>query len=269
MEGTCHIGWAELARIQEASEQQVLQSLEAALPTPAERGLDGTLLPYRMSADWPITTVVVLCFLLLAYALRNGKKYILQRIRHLFVHKQRVSLFDVPASSDSRYSVALVAITCILAGLCLFDYYVEHGGPLMQVVPHSLLLAVYSSLMLLFILFKEGLYSFVNWIFFENSQQKCWMRTYFDTWASLSLVLFPLVLMAVYVDLPASIMEQLCIGIWCFVKILLFYKCVRNFFGHFYGVLHLILYFCALEIIPTFLLWEGIGVVNSLLTLKF
>lgn len=269
MEGTCHIGFAELVRRYEESEQEVFHSWEATLPSPEETDMEGVLMPYRMSADWPITAVMAFCFLLLAYALRNGKKYILQRVRHLFIHKKRASLFDVPAASDSRYSVALMAITCILAGLCLFDYFVEHGGRLVQVVPHLLLLVVYGCLMMLFVLFKEGLYMFVNWIFFENSQQRNWLRTYFDMWASLSLLLFPLALMAVYVDLPTETMEDLCIGIWCFVKILLFYKCVRNFFRHFYGVLHLILYFCALEIIPTFLLWEGIGVVNSLLILKF
>ena len=54
-----------------------------------------------------------------------------------------------------------------------------------------------------------------------------------------------------------------------FTKILLFYKCIRNFFSYLHGFLHLILYFCTLEIIPDLLLWKGIEYVNKVLILNF
>lgn len=52
-------------------------------------------------------------------------------------------------------------------------------------------------------------------------------------------------------------------------KILLFYKCIRNFFNHFHGILHLILYFCTLEIIPLLFLWKGLIYINNIFILKF
>ncbi len=47
------------------------------------------------------------------------------------------------------------------------------------------------------------------------------------------------------------------------------YKCIRNFFPHIHGSFHLILYFCALEIVPDLFLWKGIGFINNVLILKF
>ena len=41
-------------------------------------------------------------------------------------------------------------------------------------------------------------------------------------------------------------------------KILLFWKCFNNFFNKIHGFFHLILYFCALEILPDLILWKGI-----------
>ncbi|MCF2576759.1 DUF4271 domain-containing protein, partial [Phocaeicola barnesiae] len=43
----------------------------------------------------------------------------------------------------------------------------------------------------------------------------------------------------------------------------------RNFFPHIHGSFHLILYFCALEIVPDLFLWKGIGFINNVLILKF
>ncbi len=48
-------------------------------------------------------------------------------------------------------------------------------------------------------------------------------------------------------------------------KILLLYKCVRRFFNCFHGVLHLIVYFCALEMMPDLFLWKGIGLINRII----
>ncbi|MBP3663762.1 MAG: DUF4271 domain-containing protein, partial [Tyzzerella sp.] len=48
----------------------------------------------------------------------------------------------------------------------------------------------------------------------------------------------------------------------------LFWKCFCNFFEKFYGALHLILYFCALEIMPDLILWKGIEMMNNNLILN-
>ena len=46
-------------------------------------------------------------------------------------------------------------------------------------------------------------------------------------------------------------------------KFLLAYKCFKNFFNQLHHVLHFILYFCALEILPDLILWKGVVFVDS------
>lgn len=95
------------------------------------------------------------------------------------------------------------------------------------------------------------------------------MIAFFDILVGAGFLLFPLVLLAVYFDLNANTAKILIFIILGFTKIMLFYKCIRNFFNHFHGILHLILYFCTLEIIPLLFLWKGLIYINNILILKF
>lgn len=243
----------------------LLQSQQEAPPS----GMAGEPMPYTMSSDWLITCILFFCFLLFSYTMKNGKKYIFQHFKHLFIHKERASLFDEASSSDSRYIAALNGISCILTGVCLFYYFSYHSPQLIQVVPHLLLLGIYVFSTLFYLLFKVGMYSFTNWIFFKKEQQRNWLQIYFDLWSGLCFFLFPLVLLAIYFNLSPLWVENIFIVLMVFAKILLFHKSIKNFFKYFHGSLHLILYFCALEIIPPLLIWEGIEIINCFLILKF
>ena len=52
-------------------------------------------------------------------------------------------------------------------------------------------------------------------------------------------------------------------------KILMFYKWIKLFFHQFGALFLLILYFCALEILPCLLLYQGMIQINNILLIKF
>ena len=85
-----------------------------------------------------------------------------------------------------------------------------------------------------------------------------WLESYFNVVIGAGFLLFPIVLLIVYFDLSPQIAPYFIGFVIIIAKILLFYKCFSNFFTKFYGAFHLILYFCALEILPDFVLWKGI-----------
>ncbi|MZU51428.1 DUF4271 domain-containing protein, partial [Escherichia coli] len=113
------------------------------------------------------------------------------------------------------------------------------------------------------------LYSFVNWIFFNKTRNIIWLESYFNVVIGAGFLLFPIVLLIVYFDLSPQIAPYFIGFVIIIAKILLFYKCFSNFFNKFYGAFHLILYFCALEILPDFVLWKGIILANNILILNF
>jgi len=178
-------------------------------------------------------------------------------------------LFDDTTASDVRYTLVLILQTCILSGFCVYDYFSDHDLLLFRTVPHCLLLSIYIGYVVFFFVIKWLLYSFVNWIFFNKTRNIIWLESYFNVVIGAGFLLFPIVLLIVYFDLSPQIAPYFIGFVIIIAKILLFYKCFSNFFNKFYGAFHLILYFCALEILPDFVLWKGIILANNILILNF
>lgn len=231
--------------------------------------MNGEPIPYMLRADWIITCIMLLCFLLGTFVLKDGKRYLLFRFKKLFWSTRQNNQAEIITSAYFQHSVILTSITCILGGLCLYDYFVDQTPLLFTHVPHGVVLGTYILIAILFVLLKYALYSFINWIFFDAERNKQWTETYFDVLILGGLLLFPVVLLIIYFDLNFATTKVFILFILIFAKFLLFCKCIRNFFRQIHGIVHFILYFCALELTPTLLLWEGVGYTNHFLFLKF
>ena len=216
-----------------------------------------------------VTSVLFLCFILASYVLAHGKKHLEQQFKNFGLSKERASLFDDTTAADVRHTLLLILQTCILSGFCVYDYFSDHDLILFSIVPHYLLLSIYIGYIFLFFVIKWFLYSFVNWIFFNKTRNVIWLESYFNVVIWAGFLLFPIVLLIVYFDLSPQIAPYYIGFVIIIAKILLFYKCFSNFFNKHYGAFHLILYFCALEILPDLVLWRGIILANNILVLNY
>ena len=110
---------------------------------------------------------------------------------------------------------------------------------------------------------------FIGWTFFDKNRTNIWLESYSTLIYYAGFALFPFVLFLVYFDL--SLTNLLIIGtiILIFAKILMLYKWLKLFCNNLYGGLLLIVYFCALEIMPCFVLYQGVMQLNSYLIIKF
>ena len=81
----------------------------------------------------------------------------------------------------------------------------------------------------------------------------------------LKALLPSLLLLVVYFDLDAEKKVLFIAFVLVLGKILLFCKCAGIFFGKYYRAFYLIVYFCALEILPSFLLGRTLITISSLL----
>ena len=135
-------------------------------------------------------------------------------------------------------------------------------------IPHMYLLGGFIALIPVYLLLKWALYGIVNWTFFQKVRNSAWTTSFYNLFIWLGILLLPLVLLMVYLDISSPTNLYL-IGIVVIIaKISLFWKSFSNFFEKIHGAFHLILYFCALEILPDFVLWKGIELVSNNLILK-
>ena len=234
-----------------------------------DSGFEGTPISYSPRTDDAIALTLLVCFFLSSIALARGKKFLSQQVKDFVLHRERTSIFDSSTAADVRYLLVLVLQTCVLSGITFLNYFHDTCSALMDHVSSLLLLGIYVGFCLAYFLLKWLLYMFLGWTFFDKNKTNIWLESYSALIYYVGFALFPFVLFLVYFDL--SLTNLVIIGsiILIFTKILMFYKWIKLFFHQFGDLFLLILYFCALEIVPCLLLYQGMVQINDVLLIKF
>ena len=231
-------------------------------------GFDGISMPYRLRMDDGINGLLLFCFILTAYVFAFGRKAIVEQIKNLFSRKEQTDFFGKATASDLRHRIMFRLQTCILMGIFTFGYFNDYNPSAFDQKSIYWVLGIYIGIGLAFYAIKWIIYSFLGWVFFNKNITSAWLESYSTIINMLGLCYFPLVLLMVYYDLSASTILIISLNLIIFAKILMFYKWLKFFFNNLHGLFFLIVYFCALEILPCFLLVQGLLQTNIILQLK-
>lgn len=234
------------------------------------QGIAGDPLPYRFRSDDYVTGVLMLSFFLVAWVIARSWHFLAGSVKDFFYDRKQENMLDSRTDSELRGQLFLIFQTCFVLGVLFFDYTQEHMTEVFNQISPYKILGTSVGVCSAYYLVKLLLYSFVNYIFFDRGQSRLWMETQFLSILALGLALLPVTLLVVYFDISFRSLTVLFVLILTVVKVLLLYKCSRIFFGYRGGGVHLILYFCALEIIPLLILWRALSYANNyLMTIVF
>ena len=231
-------------------------------------GMKGEPLPYLLRTDWVVTSLLFLCIFSFCYFMSKEKKHLQIQFRSLFTTRERASLFDDATGTDLRHTIGLILHSCTLLGVCIYYYFSQTAPEVLHQGGHLTLLGSFIGLSVVYLITKWGVYQFVNWLFFEKNKNSSWTNTFFNVVVYLGIFLLPVVLLVVYFDLSPENSLYSMAAILILAKILLFWNCFNNFFNKIHGFFHLILYFCALEILPDLILWKGLIILTNKLILN-
>jgi len=226
-------------------------------------------IPYSLKSDDLVSGIILVCFFLLAYIFSDSRKYLWQQAKNFILHKERTPLFGASTSISEYFSLLIILQTSLLISIVFWGYFSSKCPNFVQEIPSYLPIGIYAIVFLIYIFLKRTLYSFLGWVFFDKGGTSLWQQSYFTLVYSFGFVLFPYVLLLVYFDFDIKIMLAFGLVILIIAKILMLYKWLKFFFNNIYGLSLLILYFCALEIIPCFMYYKVLVNINSLLLIKF
>ena len=229
-------------------------------------GMDAEPLPYLLRNDNWVTGILLCCFLVVMGIFANSKKYIKKTLQDFFLNRtDKDQLFSVETGSEMRHAIFLYLQNGLLASLFFFDYTQATRDLFMSPVALHALLGIYVLVCWAYLGLKQLLYPFINWIFFNKEQRSAWLKSYSFLISTEGVLLFPFALITVFFNIsPHNLILGLCILVG-FIRLLLFYKTFCIFFPKTHGLLHLIVYFCALEILPLCGLWQALTYTNDIL----
>ncbi len=232
-------------------------------------GVAGDPVPYTISGDSTITALLLSCFILALVAFSKSKNFILRQAKQFFRVQRSGTTEMTETTNEFRFQFFLTAQTCLLLSLVTFFFAQECNSDTFLVSSQYQLIAMFFGVFVGYLLLKTLLYTIVNWIFFSGRQNSQWMKSFLFTSSVEGVVMFPVVVSQAYFGLSLKNTIIYVATVIILSRLLSLYKCFLIFFRQKGVYLQIILYFCALEIMPLLALCGVLSILINYLNVNF
>ena len=223
----------------------------------------GESLPFCFRNDDVITSLLLLLLFVSTFIVSRGWAYLVSATSEFFQGKRRETIFDAHDDKALHGGSILVLQTTVCMGLLAFGFLDDFYPQRLQAYSPYVLLGFDIGVCIVWMALRVTLFHLVNRILFDREACQAWINGMWLIVMASGLLLLPITLLAIYFDLSLSTQQSLLVLIGGASEILLLFKSYLTFFRHKGGSLHLILYFCALEVIPLILLWRTFNWANT------
>ncbi|MDD7258038.1 MAG: DUF4271 domain-containing protein [Prevotellaceae bacterium] len=217
----------------------------------ARYGIAGDPLPYAMRNDHVVTGLLLACFILALLAFARTKHFIFRQAKKFFyVPRSENVTTPTDTTGEYRFLMFLILQTGLICSLLIFFYTLQNIADTFVLASQYQLIGIFFGCIMVYFVFRTLLATLLNLVFFNAKKNMRWLEAMLFLTAVEGVVLFPLVLLQSYFDLSMQGAVMYMSIVLILVKLLTFYKCYVIFFKNNGPLLQIILYFCALEIIP-------------------
>lgn len=232
-------------------------------------GVAGDPVPYTVRADNIITLMLLASFVLAMAAFAKSQRFILRQAKSFFYVPHRDTPAVTETSGEVRFQFFLVLQACLLFSILQFFYTQHYIGNTFILKSQYQLIAIYFGMYAGYFAVKGLVYTIVNAVFFGARKSIAWLKVLLFITSVEGVLIFPVVLLQVYFDMPMQSVIYYVLFVLLAVKILTFYKCYIIFFRRTNGFLQIILYLCALEMTPLAAFWGTLVITGNYLKINF
>lgn len=232
-------------------------------------GTMGDPIPYSVRGDDLITLLLLTSFVLAVVAYSNVRGFIMRQAKKFFYTPHDGATTVTETATEVRFQGFIVFLSSLMIATLFYFYSLHYYGDSYILHSQYYLILIFWVIILFYFLLKGLLYFVVNRVFFESKKNEQWAKSVLFIIAMEGILLFPAVIMAPYFGLPIQSVGIYFAIVLVFIKILTFYKCFVIFFRQNVFGLQIILYLCALEIVPLLALWGALDITANNLKINF
>ena len=232
-------------------------------------GVAGDPVPYNIHNDSIITSILLGFFILMVIAYANTHEFVTRQLKKFFYVPSEETMEITETGTELRIQLFMVLLSSVLLSLLYYFYVIHFVGDTFILNSQYLLIAIYFVMMVSYFMAKWWLYTLVNTVFFGSKKNRHWLKTILFISSMEGAVFLPAVLLQAYFDMTEKNVVIYFIIVLIFVKILTFFKCYVAFFRRNVVKLQIILYFCALEMVPLLAFWGALDYVTDSLKINF
>lgn len=229
-------------------------------------GIHAEKLPLSTTDNPWLISILLLAFGFFAISYNRSAKYLRHLFLSLFKVNTRGNLFDETTINENQLKVSLLSITFITEGIAIYYALFE------PILTNSKLIlptmALCSVVCWLYYLLQMSIFNILGNIF-SNKQEAYYFTENFTT-VNLFIGLFftPLILAMLFVPHIKATALIIAAIFYILSRLIIIYKGIRFFSPHIFGLLYIILYLCALEIVPLLLIVKVVRNVYRLFELN-
>ncbi len=224
-------------------------------------GISGDPVPELLSSDNLITGILILCFLVMTFAFSRISSFVIRQAKNFF-YTPKVEPYSInETGNEVKVQLVSITITCLLYSLLFYLYTTSDSKDLFIFSDQHTLMAIFFAVFIAFFCLRFFLYTLVNLIMFSAQKNKKFLTSLLFISSVEGVLLFPIALLETYFQFPIQNTVFYSLGVLIFIKLLTFYKTYVIFFNKKELYLQIILYFCALEMVPLLSLWCILAVI--------
>lgn len=203
--------------------------------------------------------VFLLCFLINVYFFGTKPRFLLSMLDE-FVHtKERHSIFFEASDSTFRDKLLIIFQTILVLNMILYPLQFHQNPEMVESSSQLWLMLKKGVLLLLFyFIYKFITYNIIGWVFYTKEQIQQWNSLYLSLTGLTGIALFLPALIFFFIANLFYICLYFIAFILIFAIFIRLFTIYRIFFQNKGGLHQFILYLCAQEIIPLFLLYKGL-----------
>ncbi len=234
----------------------------------AEReGLAGEPIPYSISGDNFMTSLLLLCFMATIIALSALRGVFHRQMKQLF-RTERANGNTAETANEMRLQVFLALQACLMYAVICFLYFKTYVAETFMVEQFQMIGLLFG-LFVLYFLLQAIMYSLTNYVFFDTKKNSQWLESKLFLLACQGTLLLPLVMMLAYFGLSVR-NSVICLCAVVFLSKLLAICKQRNIFFPRNGqIVGFFLYLCTHEIVPIFVICSVLTMVSDSLKVNF
>jgi len=218
---------------------------------PLHRGFPGIPHPSLPQTEGWVFILLIALFFLLVYSISRSGGMIGETIKTFFQVKDRSSIFSKATVNDFRLRLLLIIFSGGVLSLYLYLVIFKPENPFS--------IRIYSYFLMitgLYLGLKSLLLDLLGYVFLSPSSLKMAKDGYFNILSVLGIILFPLLILQIYIpytyyQIPGIISLIACLSACILVIIKLF----QIFFHKTVATFYIMLYLCTLEILPLIILY--------------
>ena len=232
-------------------------------------GVAGDPVPYNVHGDNVITMLLLALFVFTVIAFSNSRAFIARQLHNFFYMHGRKTSEVTETVVELRLQFVMVLMTSLLLSLLFYFHTIYYVSDSFILQSDYYLIFIYLGIIVLYFLLKSVVYTMVNGVFFGKRKNREWQKSLLFITAMEGVLLFPAVILQAYFELSIKNVETYFIIVLIIVKILTFYRCFVTFFRGIVFFLQIILYLCALEIVPLLMIWGVLDATATVLIINF